>query len=77
MSRQPISVRLHLRETLEPAHRQALRRTLAREAGVKQTRPSPKTPKPLTVHYDPIATNARRILDAVRSPGISARLVGL
>lgn len=77
MNSQQVSVVLHVSGAFESEEVTKLAQSVAGETGVRQARPSPKAPRFLLIDYDPIATSARRILDAVRSRGFSAQLIGL
>jgi hypothetical protein len=77
MNSQQVSVVLHVRDAFEQADRAALEQAVGQQTGVKQARGGAKTPQLLLIDYDPFATSAGRILEAVRSRGLDARLIGL
>lgn len=70
-------VLIHINDDLDAAARQALERGSSQAAGVTQARFCGGKEHLLLVSYNPAATRAGEILEAVRGKGVQAQLVGL
>ena len=77
MSKHYANVVVHVSGPVGPAERTGIEKAVAAEPGVSRARVSNKADRLFLVDYDPVATNARRILDAVRGRGVSAQLIGM
>lgn len=77
MSNRVTSVIVHLAGAADSKECAGIEKTIAAQPGVDRARLSPKIERMLLVDYDPAATSAQHILDAVQNRGVSARLVGI
>lgn len=77
MSRPIVSVIVHLVSRLGRRERTELEETVSAQPGIGRITPSTRSDRLLLVEYDPRATSAQRILEAIQGRGIGARLVGM
>jgi hypothetical protein len=76
MNTHQANVLIHVDETLESGQFTALQGVLGGVDGVSEVQPSTKRHL-VQVAYDPLATQARAILEQVRRQGLHAQVVGL
>jgi hypothetical protein len=68
---------IHIDESLDPERRQALEREIGDEQGVLSARINDRTRHLMLVTFNPHALQPSAILNAVRSRGLHAEMVGL
>lgn len=76
MNTQQANVLIHVDEALETSQFDALQGALGGVEGVSEVQPSTKSHL-VRVAYDPLAIQARAILDQVRQQGLHAQVIGL
>lgn len=74
---QLVDVTIHVDEDLDTAQRNTIDQQLRALDGVVSVHNPDKTPHLVTVEYDPDRMDSTRLLNAVKSTGVHAEMIGL
>ena len=77
MAIEMVDVTIHIDETLDHAHLEQLRDRMLGESGVMGAVYHDEKPHLMIVEYDPTKNSSENLLNAIKTQGVHAELIGL